>query len=101
MGYLPPITDTPTKWSVCSEIINRTIEIKDELELPFIFLECDHAIYAKVLQLMFKKEREDKDKYGKIILRMGGFHVLICMMRTIYGRFKGCGFVKLLSEIDK
>ena len=30
---------------------------------------------------------------------MGGFHVLMCMLKTIYSRFKGCGFVKLLAEV--
>ena len=99
VGYLPPITDTQTKWSACFEIIKRTVETMNELELEFIFLECDQAIYTKVLQIMFKLERENKDLYGRIVLRMGGFHVLMCMLKTIYSRFKGCGFVKLLAEI--
>ena len=99
IGYLPPITDTPTKWSVCFEIIKRTVETMNELELEFIFLECDQAIYTKVLQIMFKLERENKDLYGRIVLHMGGFHVLMCMLKTIYSRFKGCGFVKLLAEV--
>ena len=95
----PPITDTPTKWSVCFEIIKRTVETMNELELEFIFLECDQAIYTKVLKIMFKLERENKDMYRRIVLRMGGFHVLMCMIKTIYSRFKGCSFVKLLAEV--
>ena len=49
VGYLPPITDTPTKWSVCSEIIKRTVQVMNELEIDFIFLECDQAIYKLCL----------------------------------------------------
>ena len=71
---------------------------KTQLDIPFIFLECDQAIYNKVLQLLFKLERENYDIYGKVILRMGGFHVIICILRTIYSHFNGCGFVQLLSE---
>ena len=48
---------------------------------------------------MFKLERENKDLHGRIVLRMGGFHVLMCMLKTIYSRFKECGFVKLLAEV--
>ena len=33
VGYLPPITDTPTKWSVCQEIIKRTITTKWSVRL--------------------------------------------------------------------
>ena len=99
VGYMPPITDTPTKWSVCFEIIKRTIEVMNELDLSFIFLECDQAIYTKVLQILFMKERENKSLYSRIVLRMGGFHVVLCMLRTIYSRFNGCGLVELLSEV--
>ena len=67
VGYLPPITDTPTKWSVCFQIIKRTVETMNERELEFILLECDQAIYTKVLQIMFKLERENKDLYGRIV----------------------------------
>ena len=33
-----------------------------------------------------------------IIVRMGGFYIILCLMRSIYSRFKGFGFVELLSE---
>ena len=30
---------------------------------------------------------------------MGGFHIILCLMRCIYSRFKGFGFPELLSEV--
>ena len=69
-----------------------------ELHLSYIFLEVDQAIYNKVLQVMFKCENEGRQDFDNVIVRMGGFHVIICMLRTIYSRFKGSGIVELLSE---
>ena len=28
---------------------------------------------------------------------MGGFHIIMCMLRTIFSLFKNCGIVQLLS----
>ena len=75
------------------------MHLRNQLELDFIFLECDQAIYTKVFQLLFKLKTEDPDTYNKITLRMGGFHIELCMLKTIYSRFKGCIFVELLSEL--
>ena len=30
---------------------------------------------------------------------MGGFHVIICLMRSIFSRFRGFGFIELLAEV--
>ena len=46
VGYLPPITAPPTQMNVIYKVINRTLSIKKELELSYIFLEVDQAIYG-------------------------------------------------------
>ena len=79
-------------------ILNRTVQYMKELHLSYIFLEVDQAIYSKVLQVIFKYKSEGRQEFDNVILRMGGFHVIICMLRTIYSRFKCSGIVELLSE---
>ena len=98
VGYLPAITASPTNMNVILGILNRTVKCMKELHLSYIFLEVDQAIYSKVLQVMFKYESEGRHDFDKVIVRMGGLHVIICMLRTIYSRFKGSGIVELLSE---
>ena len=98
VGYLPAITASPAKMNVILGILNRTVQYMKELHLSYIFLEVDQAIYSKVLQVIFKYESEGRQDFDNVILRMGGFHVIICMLRTIYSRFKGSGIVELLSE---
>ena len=39
------------------------------------------------------------EKFQNIIVRMGGFHVIIFLMQSIYSRFKGFGFVELLATV--
>ena len=88
VGYLPAIRDTPTKYEVVYEILCMSLECKDYLNLEFIFLGVDQAIYNKVIQVKFQLLKENVLQYENVVVRMGGFHM-----------FKGFGFVELLSEV--
>ena len=70
----------------------------NELGNKFIFMEIDEAIYHKVLDAMFRMEKEGTAIFDKIISQMGGFRIILCMIRTIYSRFKHAGIVELLSS---
>ena len=85
--------------NVIYEVINRTLSIKKELGLTFIFLEVDQAIYAKVLDNMFKVDNENNKIFDKIVVRMGGFHIIIYLLRIIYSCFRNTGLVELLSRV--
>ena len=69
----------------------------EELGLKYIFMEVDQAIYHKVLDAMFKMENEGNPIFQKVIPRMGGFHIGLRMIRTIYSQFKNSGIVEVLS----
>ena len=60
-------------------------------------MEVDQAIYHKVLDAMFKMEHEGSSVFHEVIPRMGGFHIVLCMIRTIFSRYKNAGIVELLS----
>ena len=98
VGYLPPIPAPPTEMRVIYAAINRSLDIMDKLGNKFIFMEVDQAIYHKILDAMFRMEKEGTAKFGKVIPGMGRFHVVLCMTRTIYSRFKQAGIVELLSS---
>ena len=99
VGYLPSLIAPPTDMNVILAIMDRTIDCMNELDLDYIFLEVDQAIYNKVLQVLFKYHQEGSQKFEKLIVRMGGFHVIICLLRTIYSRFQDSGFIELLVEV--
>ena len=68
--------------------IRRTQNIMKELNTDFIFIEADQAIYTKVLDAMFRMRSDREDLFKTIIPRMGGFHISMCMLRTIHSLFK-------------
>ena len=56
VGYLPAITDTPTKCETIHQILKKSNEIMHELERNYIFLEVDQAIYHKVLDVPITRQ---------------------------------------------
>ena len=94
---MPAIPGPPTQKNVVAEIINRAMRCKSELQLEYIFLEVNQAIYNKVLQVLFNQKTRDPSFYNKLVVRMGGFHIVLCLLKTIYRRFYDSGIVELLE----
>ena len=100
VGYHPAIQDTPTKYETIFKVLKTTDDIMKELELGFIFLEVDQAIYTKVMDVKFQLlYNQAINSFDNVIVRMGGFHVILCLMRCIYSRFRGYGFTELLAQV--
>ena len=78
--------------------MQRTIECINCLNLNYISLEVDQAIYNKVLQVLFTYQKKENRKFDKLIVSMGGFYVILCLLRTIYSRLKDSGITELLVE---
>ena len=91
---LQPIT-APPDMNVIFAVINRSLDIIKELDMPHLFLEVDQEIYTKVLDVMFRTEFDGKQIFDKIVPRMGGFHVLLRLLRTMFSRFKDSGLYTL------
>ena len=98
VGYHPPITESPIEMKVIYAEIERTEKTRVELGTEFIFIEADQAIYTKVLDAMLKMRNDGKDMFERITPRMGGFHITICMLRTIYCIYSKIGFIQILAK---
>ena len=83
VGYLPATIGSPTSMDVIQAILERSAKCMYSLNLNFIFLEVDQTNYHKVLQALFSHKQNGTTSYDKLILRMGGFHVIICVLRKI------------------
>ena len=88
VGYLPPIPFPPTDLKVIAAVIRRTENIMKEIKTNFIFMEVYQAIYTKILYVKFSLKDKGEDLYPTIIPWMGGFHISMCMLRTIHSLFK-------------
>ena len=75
---------------VIFSVINRSLGVMTELNLKNIILEVDQAIYTKMIDkdAMFRTELDGSMIFDKIIPRMGGFHIVICMLKIIFSTFK-------------
>ena len=93
IGYLTPITAPPTEMKVIFSVINRPLDVMTELNLKNTILEVDQAICTRILDAMFRMELDGSMIFDKIILRMGGFHIVICMLNTMFSRFKDSGII--------
>ena len=78
--------------------MQRTIEYMNYLNLNYIFLEVDQAIYNKVLQVLFSYQQKENRKFEKLIVHTGSFYVILYLTRTIYSRFKDSSIIELLVE---
>ena len=88
VGYLPLITLPPIEMKVIFAVIDCFLDIIAELKLKQIILEVDQVIYLKILDAMFRMKDDGMMIFDKIIPRLGGFHIVLCMLRTLYCRFK-------------
>ena len=68
---------------VIFSVVNWSLNVMTELNLKNIILEVDQAIYTRILDAMFRMELDRSMIFDKVIPRMGGFHVVICMLKTI------------------
>ena len=98
VGYLPPILLPSTDLKVIAAVIRQTENVMKEPETNFIFIEADQAIYTKILDVMFSLKDKSEYLFLTIIPCMDGFHIGMCMLRTIYSLFKRCGMLQLLSS---
>ena len=72
----------------------------NELNVEFILLEVDLAIYTKAVDVMFKMEAEEFKILKKIIPSMGGSHIGICMLRATYKQCNKYCIIGLLYTAD-
>ena len=98
IGYLTHLPFPPTDLKVTAAVIRRTENIMKELKANFIFIKADQAIYRKILNAMFSLKDKNDDLFPSISPRMGGFHICMWMLPTIYSLFKRCRMLQLLSS---
>ena len=87
LGYLPVIDASPTELSTVNEILNRSEEIANKLDLKYMCLVFDEAIYAKIQQIRWKEERY----LSRFVVRLGDFHMAMSFCGAISKLFRDAG----------
>ena len=84
IGYLPIIDGSPTEFSTVKEILRKSEKIADKLNIRYICLVFDEAIYSKAQQIRWKEECY----LNRFIVRLGDFHMAMAFCGAISKLFK-------------
>jgi hypothetical protein len=96
VAYLPTVNAPATELSTIHEVLNRTLQIMESLQLSNIVCVFDQALYAKALEIAWKHQ----EKFGCIIFRMGIFHTLCTLLANLGKRFGDAGLKDLCVESE-
>ncbi|KAK7467983.1 hypothetical protein BaRGS_00036789 [Batillaria attramentaria] len=92
--YLPVIDASATEWSTVNEILKRSVQIAESLNLHEVVIVADQAIYSKAQQLRWG----NADFIQHLVLRMGEFHTLMAFLGAIGKRFQQSVLEAILTE---
>ena len=87
IGYLDCLDAPATEMSTIYFMMERSLRIKDQLQLKLIVCLYNQAIYAKVHQIKGKEPAKFKD----IFLMMSTFHIILTVLAVIAIRFRDAG----------
>ncbi len=96
IGYLPVIDNSPTEYSTINAILEKGVDIANALQLDYIVMVFDEAVYSKVQQVRWKNEIF----CNKLIVRLGEFHTIMSFLSAISKLFEDAGLkVKYVTTI--
>ena len=76
--------------------MERCLAIKERLKLKSIVCVFDQAIYAKAVEIKWKK----MDQFKDCVVILGIFHLLMMYLRIIGKRFKDAGLWNVLVQSE-
>jgi hypothetical protein len=87
VAYLPAIDAPVTEYSTVKEVLKRSVEMADKLELNFMVLVFGEAVYAKIQHIRWM----DSTYRSRFIVRLGEFHTIMSFCGAIAKRFQDAG----------
>ena len=84
VGYLDCLDAPATAMCTIYYMMERSLQIKDQLNLKSVVCVYDQAIQAKAYQISCKEQ----EKFQDLFLMMGTFHIILTFLAVISSRFK-------------
>lgn len=94
VGYCPVIEASPTELPTVYTILQRSLQMADQLGQRDVIIVFDQAIYAKALEIVWQNPQQ----FQRVVLRMGTFHTVCAFLAAIGKRFSGAGLEDVLIE---
>ena len=94
IGYCQVIEASPTELSTVYTVLQRSLQIADQLGQHDVIIVLDQAIYAKALEVLW----QNKDQFQRLVVRLGSFHTICAFLAAIGKRFGDAGLADVLME---
>ena len=94
ISYCQVIEASPTELSTVYTVLQRSLQIADQLGQHDVIIVFDQAIYAKALEVLW----QNKDQFQRLVVRLGSFHTICAFLAAIGKRFGDAGLADVLME---
>ena len=75
-------------------MLQRSLQIADQLGQHVVIIVFDQAIYAKALEVLW----QNKDQFQRLVVRLGSFHTICAFFAAIGKQFGDAGLPDVLME---
>ena len=96
VDYMPPVFTPITENSTVQHILKLSKAASDEVGQEYTIVTFDLAVAKKAYAIVWQKP----EVFGKVIVRMGGFHLLCAYMGALGKIMKCSGFEEILIESE-
>ena len=83
-----------TELTTVFEILNQSELIRKELQLETVVVVINQSLYAKATEITWRQ----RNRFSKILLRMGTFNTICNTLGIIYKRFRDAGLKYICIE---
>ena len=94
VGFCQVIEASPTELPTVYTVLQRSLQMADQLGQHDVIVVFDQAIYAKALEGLWQK----KDQFQRLVVRIGSFHTICAFLAAIGKRFGDAGLADVLVE---
>ena len=94
IGYCQVIEASPTELPTVYTVLQRSLQMAQQLGQHDVIVVFDQAIYAKALEVLW----QNKDQFQQVVVRIGSFHTICAFLAAIGKRFGDAGLADVLME---
>ena len=94
IGYCQVIEASPTKLPTIYSVLQRSLQMGDQLGQHDVIVVFDQAIYAKALEVLW----QNLEQFQRLVVRIGSFHTICAFLAAIGKRFGDGGLSDVITE---
>ncbi len=93
-GFLPIIQHPAHEYDTLNTVIVRSMGIARTLNVPYTVITVDQALYSKMKEIVWAQS----EKYSKVIVKLGGLHILMNYLQCIGKHIESSGIEDVWTE---